>query len=500
MTATFETTKPLGVSPGAASTDEADLSALGYEQKLHRTMSSFTSFCLAFSMVSINTGVVTLFADPFNRVGGIGVLLWLLVIPFVSCIVLVYSHLSSRIPVTGYAYQWSSRLVNKSYGWFTGWIAMISFMAGTAGTASAIGAVFAPEIWANPTQGQVQALSISATILVCVINIFGIKVATKLNDIGAVIELVGTAILGAFLIVGVFFVFSDSQGFGLLVDTTPAGGHPLSLTTFALAMLLPVNVLLGWEGAADLAEETLDPRKAAAQAMIRAVAVSSICGVGMFALLALAIPGPIADFLARPENPVIGLVRTRFGDMAGLGMLAVAFASIFACLIANMAVATRMIYALSRDNMLPASKALMGVSARTGTPVAAIILVTVIAIVMNLASGGFVAALYSMVGLTYYCTYFLTLVGAYLAHRQNRIPSAPVDAFGLGDWLVPTIGLGVLWTIVVITTFSVPDESHPGAFMTMFMLAVGAAWWVFKLRGDLKTGRAGPPDLAPKRR
>lgn len=478
--------------------DEADLAALGYPQKLHRTMSPFTSFCLAFSMVSINTGVVTLFADPFNRVGGFGVLLWFLVIPFVSCIVLVYSHLSARIPVTGYAYQWSSRLVNKSYGWFTGWIAMISFMAGTAGTASAIGSVFAPEIWANPTQGQVQALSISATILVCAINIFGIKVATKMNDIGAVIELLGSAVLMAALICGVFFFFNNTQGIGLLVDTTPASGQPLSLTTFALAMLLPVNVLLGWEGAADLAEETLDPRRAAAQAMIRAVAVSSICGVAMFALLALSIPGPVKDFLTQPENPVIGLVRARFGNMAAIGMLVVAFASIFACLIANMAVATRMIYALSRDNMLPASKLLMGLNARTGTPVAAIVLVTLIAIAMNLASGGFVAALYSMVGLTYYCTYFLTLIGAYLAHKNNRIPHAPVDAFGLGAWLVPTIGLGVLWTIVVISTFSLPDESHPGAFMTMFMLALGAAWWVFKLRGDLAAGRAGPPDIAAR--
>ncbi|MGH8413015.1 MAG: hypothetical protein ACRERT_17540, partial [Pseudomonas sp.] len=85
------------------SSDDADLASLGYEQKMHRTMSSFTSFALAFSMVSINTGVVTLFADPFNRVGGIGILLWLLVIPLVCCIVLVYCHLAGRIPLTGYA-------------------------------------------------------------------------------------------------------------------------------------------------------------------------------------------------------------------------------------------------------------------------------------------------------------------------------------------------------------------------------------------------------------
>src|ERR1700730_5671193 len=123
MTTTFDTTSgQVAVPPSLAATDEADLAALGYKQKLHRTMGPFTSFALAFSMVSINTGVVTLFSDPFTRVGGIGILLWLLVIPLVACIVLVYSHLSARIPVTGYAYQWSSRLAGKSFGWFTGWV------------------------------------------------------------------------------------------------------------------------------------------------------------------------------------------------------------------------------------------------------------------------------------------------------------------------------------------------------------------------------------------
>ena len=83
---------------------------------------------------------------------------------------LVYAHLASRIPVTGYAYQWSSRLVNKNYGWFTGWIAFISFITRTAGTAAALGSVFAPEIWAEPTQGQIQMLSIGATLVVCVLS------------------------------------------------------------------------------------------------------------------------------------------------------------------------------------------------------------------------------------------------------------------------------------------------------------------------------------------
>ena len=90
--------------------------------------------------------------------------------------------------------------------------------------------------------------------------------------------------------------------------------------------------------------------------------------------------------------------------MAAVGMTFVAFASIFACLIANMAVATRMSYALSRDNMLPFSGFISGVNKRTGTPVGSIIIITIIAVLLNLVSGGIATAIYSMVGLTYYLT------------------------------------------------------------------------------------------------
>jgi len=61
--------------------------------------------------------------------------LWIPCAAGVFLIVLVYAHLAARIPITGFAYQWNSRLINPHYGWFTGYTAMLAFMAGTAATA-----------------------------------------------------------------------------------------------------------------------------------------------------------------------------------------------------------------------------------------------------------------------------------------------------------------------------------------------------------------------------
>jgi len=476
-----------------ATSDADDLAALGYGQQLSRTMSPFTAFALAFSMVSINTGVVTLFADPFTRVGGVAVLLWLLVIPLVLTLVAVYAHLSGRMPITGYAYQWSSRLVGPNFGWFTGWIALISFLAGTAGTAAAIGTVFAPEIWDEPTTGQVQALSIGCTIVVAVLNIVGVKIATRVNNIGASIELIGTVLLVLVLLAGVLVFFDHAQGLRILTDATPLGGEPITLTAVALAALLPVYVLLGWEGAADLAEETINPRKAAPRAMFRSVVISGIIGVVVFALLAMAMPTGPSTFLTGSENPVLKLISEQLGPFARALMIVVAFASIFACLIANMAVATRMAFALSRDNMLPASKALQRVGARSKAPVQAIVFVAVVAIGLNLLNSGLVGRIYAMVGLTYYLTYALTLIATVVAERRKTIPPATDGVFDLGRWLTPVVVLGLLWCGAVILTLTLPEENNQNAATAAVVLGIGFLWWVFVLRHRLKAGTAGPP-------
>ena len=57
--------------------EDKALSAFGYKEELQRTMGGFSSFALAFSMISVTTTVFTLFAQPFQTIGGIAIWLWL---------------------------------------------------------------------------------------------------------------------------------------------------------------------------------------------------------------------------------------------------------------------------------------------------------------------------------------------------------------------------------------------------------------------------------------
>jgi 4-hydroxybenzoate polyprenyltransferase len=92
--------------------DVGDLHQFGYAQSLRRTLGPYGSFAIAFSMISITTAIFFLLPSLFGTAGAAGVWLWIPCAAGVFLIVLVYAHLAARIPITGFAYQWNSRLIN----------------------------------------------------------------------------------------------------------------------------------------------------------------------------------------------------------------------------------------------------------------------------------------------------------------------------------------------------------------------------------------------------
>jgi amino acid transporter len=477
--------------------DIKDLHGLGYRQTLRRTIGSFTSFSLGFAMVSITAAVFTVFSSPFDNVGGVAIWLWFPVLAGVMAITLVYGHLSARLPLTGYAYQWSARLVNGHYGWFTGWAAMLAFTAGTAGLSIAMGSVFAPYLWDNPTRHQVQAFGVVMIILGCVINAIGVRAATWINNLGAMVELVGTVGLAALMGVGLFF-FADKEGPSVLFQTGPVGGGGVTFTAIMLAVLLPVYTLIGWEGSADLAEETRDPRRVAPRAMVRTVLISTAAGFFIYAIFSMAIPHGIKGTLEQNESPIIYLFRFHFGSFVAVMMELIAFIAFLSALIANVAVCTRLIYSLSRDKMLPGWQVLQRVNTRTRTPLYVIALVGVIALILNLASAGIVTRIVSIVGVTYYATYVLTMGGAIWADRHNRIPQVPQGSgyMDLGKWLTPVAAFGIAFALFIMAYLTLPKVNHTAGEYSIYALAVGIVWWAVYLRPKLSKGEAGPPPEA----
>jgi amino acid transporter len=474
------------------SRDDAVLSQLGYKEELRRTMSGYSSFALSFSMISVTTTVFTLFAQPFQTLGGAAIWLWLPVIAGVLLLAAVYGHLAVRLPITGYAYHWASRLVNPHYGWFTGYNAFLCQFIGSAGIAVALASVFAPDIWANPSHGDIILLASVAVAIAVIINITSIKLTARVNNVGASVELVGTLGITVVLGVGLAF-FHHIQGPAILVQHHSTLGTPFTLTALASALLLPIWTLAGWEGAADLAEETHDPRRSAPKAMMRSVLISGGVGLLMYAVFAMAIgPDLKGTINSTSANPMVSVVETHFGGVGSFIVQVVAFVAMFSCLLANVTVATRTSYSLARDNMLPFSKALAKVHPTTRTPIFSVVAVGIVAIGINFLSAGIATQVTGMVSVVLYVTYGSTLISALVGANRNRIPDAPREYFTIGGALKPLCVVGIVWALVVIACMTFPSGSHIIGYYTLGFEAAAGLWYALVLRGRMLNGAAGP--------
>ena len=470
--------------------DVGDLHQFGYLQSLRRTLGPYGSFAIAFSMISITTAIFFLLPSLFGTAGAAGVWLWIPCAAGVFLIVLVYAHLAARIPITGFAYQWNSRLISPHYGWFTGYTALLAFIAGTTATAVALASVFAGDIWKSPTHGDIVLFATAAIAVAALINIISIRAVSAVNNTGVFFEITGSVGAAALLLVGSIFFFHHDAGFKILVSTQRTSGGALWYG-FVLAALLPLYCFIGWEGAADLAEETNDPRSVTPFAMIRANYVSVAASLFMIVGFLIAIPHGVTDLLGQPKNPLVYIFQSHFGAIAAGILQVVVFLAIFSCVLANMVVATRLTFALSRDKMLPGSALLGRVNATTRTPVASILLVAAVGIGINLLSGGIAANVVSICSVAYYFIYALTVGGTIYAYRKGHMPGGRPGDFSLGRWFVPVAVLAFAYTAVVIVIALAPHEGHTAAAYLLGAEILGVLWYLLYLRARIASRSAG---------
>jgi hypothetical protein len=95
------------------------MSAFQYKQELNRTIRKFGSFAVAFSFISITTGIFANYELVIDESGPAGIWTWPVVIVGQLLVALVFAELAAKIPLTGYSYQWVTRLGGNGWGWFT---------------------------------------------------------------------------------------------------------------------------------------------------------------------------------------------------------------------------------------------------------------------------------------------------------------------------------------------------------------------------------------------
>jgi amino acid transporter len=457
--------------------DDAVLPRYGYRQQFVRSLRHFESFAVAFSFISITTGIFTTFAFTLSTGGPRGIWVWPIVTVGQTLVALVYGALAARVPLSGYSYQWASRLANVHVGWWLGWM---SFAFLTIVTVSVdyglVQVAFQPLIGETYTPTSAALETLVVLVLQAALIIWSTRITTRVNNTAVATELIGILGLTVLLI-----VVAAIRGLGHWSNLTstgivPSAGYWTWLGPFMLATLLGAYTIVGFESASNLAEETQQPHRVIPKAMVRAVLASG--AVGMAFLIALDYAISNIPAASKSSAPVAFIVNDVLGSVVQKIFLIFVCVSIFACGLIIMVTNSRLIWSMSRDRRLPGYQLWRQVPRATGGPSWATVLAAVLGAGITLVLINHTSALVTLFTASTIMPALLYASTVLLYVFTGRRRSGQAGFFSLGRWEIPVIAGALIWLAYELIILIAPSEFRDAQYYVLGALGVGLIFYI----------------------
>jgi amino acid transporter len=410
--------------------DERLLASLGYKQELNRTWTAFSNFAISFSIISILTGCFTTFAQAWNYGGPVAISIgWPIISIFILIIGFCMSELASAFPTSGGIYWWASKLGGAKAGFFAGWLNLIGLLAITASV------VYGAAIFLNITLGLYsagyarsflkgddiqQAFFWFAMIMVLItlFNSFSSQIQAGLNNISVWWHVLGTALIIGILIATptehqslkwMFTARINNSGF--------EGGSSYWFYVLPLGFLLTQYTITGFDASAHLSEETQGANLSAAKGIWKSIFYSALGGyILLLSFLYAATKPEITSSFDPVVNPygggsVISILFNSLSPTLLKLVLVISTAGQLFCATACLTSCSRMMFAFSRDGVVPGHERWARVN-KKGVPVNAVLISALIGVIITLPAlwrspRGIPTAFYAVVS--------IGVIGLYLA-------------------------------------------------------------------------------------
>ncbi|OKL58767.1 hypothetical protein UA08_05579 [Talaromyces atroroseus] len=449
--------------------DESRLAQLGYKQELKRDWTLMHNFGVSFSIISVITGITTLFSYGLTT-GGPAVMVygWIVVAVMTFFVGLSMAEIVSAIPTSGGPYFWAAMLAPQKYAaflsWLTGWFNFVGQFAVTTGISFGCAELMATaaSIKTGWTATAGQTVGIYAAILVShgLVNTFGVRVLRYLNNSSIILHSLGVGSLAIAVVAKAPTHQTAKEVFQHFYDGTGDPGWSVRASPAYVAIcgiLMSQYTITGFDASAHLSEETHRADWSAPIGVLMSIGVSAL--FGFFLLLCLLFSIQNFDATVNSDTnygePVFKILVDVFGEDGALVLISLIIICVWHCGLFSMTSNSRMMFAFSRDGALP--RFFDHVDQRFKSPVRTVWLAAFLAFCLSLPSlGSSVAfsAATSIATIGLYISYALPILISVI-WPQNLV-KGPFD-LGRFSRLVGIIAC--TWVAFITIVFCLPTEN-----------------------------------------
>lgn len=373
------------------------------------------------------------------------------------CGALICAELSAAFPETGGMYVFLSRIFSPALGFLWGWAMFWSIHSGII---AAIAVVLARYLVYFIPAGQVtiRVVAMSAIVLLSSINYLGVKLGSSIQVI------VTAAKVAAIILLVVLLIWFGGTAHHAL--SAEAGGQPISMGAFGLAVAAGLFAFGGWHMVTYSSGETLDAERTIPRALLWGTLIVTLCYMLLNAAYYYVLP---LNAVTRSSHVAADAIAGVLGPRAGRTTAVLVVVSAFGALNGIILAGPRVYYAMAQEGQV--FRWMGAVHPVRQTPYLAIAAQAVWSCVL-VATNSY-RSLFGRVVYTEWLFFALLAAGLFLLQRKKEYkPSILTRAYQPVAVLFILVSLG----IAVNQCIAAPRDSALGLGLLLLGLPVYFGW------------------------
>ncbi|WP_134766985.1 APC family permease [Nocardioides sp. 1609] len=332
------------------------------ESGLKRTITGRLLFFYVLGDV-LGSGIYVLIGAVAGEVGGAFWVAFLIGVSIATITGAAYAELVTKFPQAAGAALFVNKAFKNRILTFLVTVSMLSACFAASGSLATGFAAYFDTVWSLPPAILV---SLGLIVLLTIVNYLGITESVLANLVMTIVEVTGLVVV---LLIAVVHTAEGDSDLGTLTDFSTQGNEIFAIVA---GVALAFFAMTGFENAANIAEEVVDPAKHFPRALVGGMVAAGVIYVLVAMSASLVVD---AKELASSDAPLLDVVESGVLPIS-VSVLSIVFAIIAMTAITNTTLVSvvtqsRILYGMAREDVVP------GVFAKTHerrrSPVAALL-------------------------------------------------------------------------------------------------------------------------------